>query len=190
MYIIRDKKSKEIKCIDRRAKDAKNKAKVIYPEFDGKTMEFGYTDEDYLPADFHIDKNGKVLEWTLEEKVKAGLPELGPHEKLVNGKIVEKTLTELVKEEQLTLDEIREERIIYYSNLSFDLREELVPDYRLENAALGIYDEQRTADYRATVLAFKQEFQRLRGLIEEAKKPSDIEKIKEDFPTEIVKAKL
>lgn len=186
MYVIRDKKSKKIRYIDRRTISPKLKATEIYPDFDVKTMEFGNTEEDYLPANFHIDKKGNITEWTLEEKIKAGLPEIGSHQKLRKGKIVDKTIEELVKDQQVTLEEIKENRIQYFSGLSFKLRYDILPDYKLENAALGVYDEQRVANYRATIMAFKAEFIRLRDLINQAKTATEIEKVQEAYPSKIL----
>lgn len=186
MYIIRDKKTNEIKCVDRREKEPKLKASTIYPDFNAKTMEFGYTAENYLPARFHIDKKGIISEWTLEEKVEAGLPELSALQKLESGEVVDKSMEEIIDEKLFTLEELKATKLEHFSALSFQLREVILPSYKLENAGLGVYDETKTANYRETVKAFKTEFSRIRNLINAADSATEIEKVKEAFPREIV----
>jgi hypothetical protein len=124
----------------------------------------------------------------LSEQVAEGLVKLAPNQKLVGEEIVEKTSREMFKEGLITLDELKQERIQYFSDRAFELRRPVIPDYKLENAALGIYDPETTANYKATVQAFRDEFYRIKEIIEKAKTVKELETIKENFPKKIVTA--
>ena len=133
-------------------------------------------------------ENEQIVEKTFSEQVAEGLIELASNQKLVGEEIVEKTSREMFDEGLITLDEFKRERIQYYSRVAFQKRNSIIPDYKLQNAALGIYDEQTTANYKATVQAFRDEFYRIKALIEEAETIDEIEAITENFPKEIVVA--
>jgi hypothetical protein len=62
----------------------------------------------------------------------------------------------------------REELINYISELSFTRRAEIVPDYKLSNASLGVYGEEIKQVYANLVEAFRNEFYRVKGLLEQA----------------------
>ena len=184
--VIRNKRNKRVIYMLRvEAKDIVD-PRSIYPEFNAKIMEMGYTDQDFVPAYFNINKDNRIVEWNLEEKIAAGLPEIAPHQKIIKGKIVEKTITELIDEKLVSLREFKNQRIEYYSMLSFQLRNELIPDYKLQNAALQIYDDNRVKNYKDTVHAFKNEFIRIKGEINKAKTAGAVERIKPNFPVKIV----
>jgi hypothetical protein len=63
----------------------------------------------------------------------------------------------------------------------------MIPDYQLQNAALGVYDEAKRAACQATVAAFRDEFYRLKTAIENATTLAELEAIKPAYPTELVK---
>lgn len=87
------------------------------------------------------------------------------------------------------LSYIKPALIDYFSNLSFQMRERVVPDYKLQNAVLGVYDEKTLASYRTTIQRFRDEFYRLKEAIESAKTLEELKAVKADFPTEIIPAK-
>ncbi len=132
--------------------------------------------------------NEKIVEMSLAEQVAEGLILLKPNQKLINDNIAEKTPREMLADGSITLEEIKQGQIQNYSNQSLDKKAALLPDYKLQNAILGIYDEQTLANYRATIQAFRGEFYRLQALVEQAKTLDELEAITENFPTEIVAA--
>lgn len=91
------------------------------------------------------------------------------------------------KSEKLTY--IKPALIDYFSNLSFQMRERLVPDYKLQNAILGVYDEKTLASYRTTIQCFRDEFYRIKEAIESAKTLEELKAVKADFPTDIIPTK-
>lgn len=188
MHVIRDKKSAKILYIDYSHTESASSGELVYQGFDSSTMELGWTPESYIPAWFDIDKKGVIHELDLDEAADRGLYQLEPEQKLVKGKIVDKDNAELVEEGLLRLNDIKQELVEYYNALSFHKRNELIPDYKLNNAVLGVYDDQRMADYKVTIQAFREESKRIAGLINEATKVADIEAVEENFPTSILTA--
>src|SRR5262245_50989347 len=128
----------------------------------------------------------RIVEESVAEEVVAEPIELAPHQKLVEGEIVEKTLRELFDEGLMTLDEVKEAKIAHYSQRAVEKRRHIIPDYKLQNAALGIYDDERVANYWATIQAYRAEFHRIEALVAQAETLEDIEAITEHFPQEIV----
>ena len=63
------------------------------------------------------------------------------------------------------LADLKEQRIEFYSQLAFEKRAEMVPDYKLTNASLGIYSEQEVLRITNLVKAFRTEFYRLAELV-------------------------
>jgi len=102
MYIVRDKKTKEILHVNPAPLKQKLKGKDIYFKFDSNKMEIGEIDGD-LPEHFKIDKKGKIVEFTLQEKVEAGIVVLKPGQKIENNQVVEKTLSEKAAQGLITL---------------------------------------------------------------------------------------
>ena len=92
-------------------------------------------------------------------------------------------------DESEKLGYIKAELIHYYSTLSFQSRAGLIPDYKLQNAVLGVYDEKTLADYRSTIQRFRDEFYRVKETIESAKTLEELKAVKANFPTEIISAK-
>jgi hypothetical protein len=189
MHVIRDKKSGKVIYIDHSPSAELKPGEKVYPEFKVKTMEVGWTDKAYVPAYFDIDKQDRIVEMTPEQAVKAGLMELAPDQKLVKGEVVGKSDDELVNDGLLSLDDLKEQAIVGLSDYSFTKRQELLPDYRLQNAMLGVYDEKTVANCRATVQAFRDEFYRVKELIEKAKTVKALKAIEPNFPKKIVSAK-
>jgi hypothetical protein len=142
-----------------------------------------------LPPRHSIVGEGKEEQIVAEPMAEALAVEpgdLAPNQKLVNGEIVEKTLREQFDEGLLTLDQAKQAQIEHYSALAIEQRRRILPDYKLQNAGLGIYDKKRVATYRATVQAYRAEFHRLQALVEQAASIEDLETIMVHFPTELV----
>jgi hypothetical protein len=85
-----------------------------------------------------------------------------------------------------TLDERKEERMREFSDLSFTMRNLLIPDYKLMNASLGVYTEQIKGSYLRTVEAFRVEFYRLSGLVIAAVSVEEVDAIQQNYPTQLV----
>lgn len=138
--------------------DRKLSPKEVYADFDEKVMEMGWTEAKFLPFSFDISSNGKIIEReaeiptplekkaptppatetdnqeassdiaalvesgsislgsnqkivenkivekSLEEQIAAGLIELNPDQKVENGAIVQKTTADLIKEDRISLN--------------------------------------------------------------------------------------
>lgn len=82
-----------------------------------------------------------------------------------------------------SLEEIKASKINYFAQLSMECREKLVPDYKLFNASLGIYDEATTTVIKNKVIAFRNEFYRLESLVNASKTKEEVESIKDYFST-------
>lgn len=275
MYIVRSKKTKKILHVNPAPLSQQLSGQAIYYKFNPKTMEIGKTDSRRLPEHFNINKDGEIVELTIQEKIKAGIIKLPPEKKIINSQIVEKSLSEKVAEgiislkpEQkiigketnqrivekslsdkikeglirieptqklvgegihqrivektltekvveglqelkpqyklgderivkktsrelyddklITLDEYKQRRLEYFSKLSFEKRKEIIPDYKLMNVGLGIYDETTVTEYRATIQAFREEFYRLKKLVEKAKNTDAVDAITDNYPQTII----
>ena len=104
MYVVRNKKSKKILHVNPAPLSQELDGTDIFQGFDPKKMEIGRWEGPVLPEHFDIDKKGRVVELPLEKKVRKGLVELEPHQKVEDGEIVEKTLSEKVADGLLTLE--------------------------------------------------------------------------------------
>ncbi len=96
------------------------------------------------------------------------------------------TLSEGVEIPEFDLAEYKANKVSEFSLLAFDLREAILPEYKLVNAGLGIYDEATVLSYKLTVQAFRDEFYRLSGLIDEATTKEAIDAIEHNYPNELV----
>lgn len=92
-------------------------------------------------------------------------------------------------DESEKLDYVKTVLTQYYSELSLNQRNNLIPDYKLQNAVLGVYDEKTLADYRSTIQRFRDEFYRVKEAIESAETLEELKAVKADFPTEITPTK-
>ena len=67
-----------------------------------------------------------------------------------------------------TLQELKEQKILEYSELAFEIRRNYIADYKIDNAALGIYDATETSRIKGIIKSFRDEFYRLKQLIEQS----------------------
>jgi hypothetical protein len=132
-------------------------------------MELGKSDEAAIPAWFTIE-NGVV---------KAVEP---PEER------GEASSRATPKPAAPPLEEVKASAIAYYSDLAFQLRRAVIPDYKMQNAALGVYDESETTAIRNTVKAFRDEFYRLKSVIEKARSIKALKDVTPNFPGDPVLA--
>lgn len=96
MYIVRDKKTKEIIHVNPAPLSQKLKGKAVYFQYDRSTMEIGSTDAYEIPSHFTVDKKGAIVEFTLQALVDQGVMTLAPDEKIVDNRIEHKTVSEKV----------------------------------------------------------------------------------------------
>jgi hypothetical protein len=94
VYIVRDKKTKAIIHINPAPITQELDGEDVYYKYNSKTMEIGKTALSALPEHFKIDAGRNIVELTPEELVSEGFLTLEPSQKIVDGQIVEKTLTE------------------------------------------------------------------------------------------------
>lgn len=278
MYVVRDKKTKEIIHINPAPLAQELAGKDVYYDYDPKTMEIGKTDLTTLPEQFIVDAQGYIREMSLEDKVKKGLIRLSPDQKIEGGQIVEKTLAEKIQEGLIVLEptqklisqngeeiivnkspselvaegiielspyqkivgkgndekivdknpeelmaegllklrpnqrlvegkivtysdeemfergfidlaEYKRRKLEEFSELSFELREEIIPEYQLVNSALGIYDPEKTNQIKKTVQAFREEYYRLKRQIEEAKDLLQVQAATESYFASVLELK-
>jgi hypothetical protein len=162
MYLIVDRKTKEILYMCNSFPDEEKKPEEIFPSFDPKTMEFGRSPEQFVPANFTI-KDGVVEDATPAPKATAA-----PRE---------------------TIAQARERMLQAFSEETLAKRRELVSDLHLMNAGVGLYDEERVQAIRATTQAFRAEYQRLEAAVAKAKTLKDLEAITPSYPTGMIAAK-
>ena len=162
MYLIVDRKTKEILYMCNSFPGEERKPEEIFPSFDPATMEFGRSPEQYVPANFTI-KDGVVEDATPAQKTAAA-----PRE---------------------TIAQARERMLHAFSQETLERRRALVSDLQLMNAGVGLYDEERVQAIRATTQAFRAEYQRLEAAVGKARSIKDLEAITPSYPTEMITTK-
>ena len=65
-----------------------------------------------------------------------------------------------------TLEESIKFKVDAFSREAFENRERILPEYRITNCALGIYDTETSEQIKNTVNSFRNEFYRLKTLCE------------------------
>ena len=80
-----------------------------------------------------------------------------------------------------SLDELKQQRIEYFSQLAFDERAKILPEYKLINASLGVYDATETERIKAIVEAYRTEYYRLEALCKQAKSVEELELIQANY---------
>lgn len=162
MYVVRNKKTKEIIHMMNSTPGVELQPEQVLSHFDAKTMELGRFKEQYLPAKFTIE-DGVVIS---QEKEKAPGDELA----------------------ELGVKELKAHKLALASRRAFEERQKLIPDHEMMNAALGVYPEKRTTQIQETVKAFREEYKRFEGALEKAKSRKDVETLEPKFPTKLVSA--
>lgn len=161
MFVVRDKSTHTVLHIAQSAPGERRKPAEVYPEFDPDTMEFGRTDEAGIPAAFTIVR-GVVR--PLDEPDRAAPEEEAPPP---------------------SLDEAKAWLLAHYSDVSLERRRELIPAHQLENAALGVYDEERTRALRDTMEAFRDEYHRLEEAVNKARSLEELGRVRPRFPRSV-----
>ena len=156
MYVVRNKKTKALIHMVNSQPGVDLKPEEVFFGFDPKTMELGRYHEQHLPEHFTIE-DGKVIAQP-EKAAKA-------HEHL---------------------DDLKAAKLAAASHQSFELRQKLIPDHEMLNAALGVYDEKRTRKIQETVKAFREEYKRFEAALEKARSRKDVEALEPKFPTKLL----
>lgn len=139
------------------------------------------------PGEYIVETDGEIIDVELK-RIKMSPILLGISPNNIE-QVYEMTEWYDVEDPVDKLGYIKEALIRYYSEASFDLRNTVIPDYKLQNAVLGVYDEKTLASYRTTIQRFRDEFYRLKEAIESAKTLEELKAVKADFPAEIISAK-
>lgn len=80
-----------------------------------------------------------------------------------------------------TLEVLKSQRIDTFSRMAFDIRNTIYPDYKLTNASLGLYDQITTNKIILTTKAFRDEFYRLKSLVENASSKEELNSIQSQY---------
>jgi hypothetical protein len=158
MYIVIDKETKKVLWKNPAPLSQKLTPDQVWTEFKQDSM-FIATCERDLPQHWKVDDNFNIVEATLEDKVNSGVIKL------------EYAKTELKQQ---------------YSNMSHLIRHSIIPDYKLINCSLGIYDKEYTKKIKKTIQAFRKEFYRIEKEISIAKTVDDLKNITPNFPTTLL----
>jgi hypothetical protein len=186
MHLIRDKVSKKVLAIDYRQTEERLKGNELTPDFDPLTMEIGWTDKTYIPGHYDIDHEGVIIELPLPKAEMVHRAVLPKTHKLVEGQVIAKTEDELIQEGVINIEDIKKQMLENIDNTAFNIRETLIPNYKLQNAALGIYGKERNATYSATIQAFRDEYHRLEDEISKASTAVELRAIQPRFPDKLI----
>lgn len=162
MYIVVSKKTKEILHMSNSLPGEDKTAEELMPDFNIETMEFGRCADQYIAEKFEI-KNGVVKNIEDESAIQV----------------------ETESKEESVVD-ARLRRLQEFEYLALSERNAILPDFKLQNVALGIYDEKKVNAIRATVEAFIKEHKRLEAAVNKARSVKNIDAIEAKFPTAIV----
>jgi hypothetical protein len=132
------------------------------------------------------DDQELLVEKSLEERVKDKSLILKPIEKIQDNQIVSKTPREQVEEGIINLEEYKTILVKNYSYYSLTERGRILPDYKIQNALLGIYEGEEEQRIKATVKAFRDEFYRLKTFIENSKDLKELDDLTVKFPEKIL----
>jgi hypothetical protein len=80
-----------------------------------------------------------------------------------------------------SLEELKASKIEYFSQLAFDKRSEILPEYKLINASLGVYTNEETLQIKSIVESFRTEFYRLKALVESAINETELNSIVDNY---------
>ncbi|HVE87616.1 MAG TPA: hypothetical protein VND93_32385 [Myxococcales bacterium] len=156
MYVVRLKKTKAIIHMVNSRPGVDLAPEQVFPGFDPKTMELGRYHEQHVPEHFEIEDG------------------------------VIKSLDKAPKAPAVDLEALKEAKLREASQRSFQLRQKLIPEHELLNAALGIYPAKRTKEIQETVKAFRDEYHRFEEKLKKAKTKKDVEALEVKFPAKLV----
>lgn len=159
MYVIIDKTTQAVLHMSNSWPGEDRKPEDLLPGFDPATMVFGRAPEQYLPMRFVIE-GGVVRDLDAPPPPAAAAKE--------------------------DLAQLRAKAVERINAQALAMRAQLVPDYQLVNAGLGLYAGPRVASYRATVEAFRNEVVRLEAAIAKARSAKEIDALQPNFPTALV----
>ena len=157
MYLIVDKASHAILHMSNAYPGQERQPQDLLPGFDPATMDFGRSPESHVPLRFAIE-DGVVKD------LDAAAPAAAPPE---------------------TLAAARERKLHEFSTLSLALRAQLIPDFQLLNAGLGLYDPAWVQALRSTVQAFRDEYHRLEQAVAKAKTIKALEALQPSYPAAV-----
>lgn len=172
MYLIVDKAKKTILHMSNAYPGQYVKPEDLLPSFDAQTMDFGISPQPYIPARFAIE-DGVVKD--LDAPTALGA--------LVVAGAVAGAAPEALAE---TVDQARARRLREFTDQALWQRSQLIPDYQLLNAGLGLYDAARVQSLRATVQAFRDEVQRLEKAAAKAKTVKALDALQPYFPQAVI----
>jgi translation elongation factor EF-G len=155
MYIVINKKTNEVLWKNPAPLEQNLTPKEVWAKFDPDSMLIvKYTGQN-IPEYWKVDKDSNIIELTQEEKISSGV---------------------------IKLEDIKQQAKAYYSGFSLYLRQQILPDYKLINCALNIYDTKTSTDIKNTVNLFREEYYRLEKLIDNATTINELNSLKENFP--------
>lgn len=152
MYLIVNKKTKDILHMSNSFPGEDRKPEELFPGFDPSTMEFGRAPDQHIPVKFTIQKG------------------------------VVKELDPAKAETADSLDQAKEKALKAFSDSLISHRRDHFPDYQLLNVGLGIYEEDRAQSIRNAVQAYREEYHRLEKEVAKAKSMKDLGAIVPAFP--------
>ena len=80
-----------------------------------------------------------------------------------------------------SLEESIKFKVDAFSRESFEYRERVLPEYKLTNCALGIYDSIETEHIKNTVNSFRNEFYRLKTLCEASTSIEELNAVQSNY---------
>jgi len=162
--------------------------KIVDEQLVTKTIQ-EQVDEGLISLEPHekVQQN-KVVEMTMIEQIDAGVFELKDNQKIVNNEIVEITAQEMFEQGLITLETYKQQTVAGFSTQALEQRNTILPDYKIQNAMLGIYDDKKIQDYKKIIESFRDEFYRLKEQIEKCETITAIDKVTENFPTTLLGA--
>lgn len=107
MYIVRDRKTKEVIHVNPAPLIQNLSMEEIYYLFNHETMELVKTDQSEIPEEFQVDADGNIIELSIRDKVARHIISIEPTQKIAvesgEERIVAKTLSELIDEQLMEL---------------------------------------------------------------------------------------
>lgn len=80
-----------------------------------------------------------------------------------------------------TLEESIKFKVDAFSREAFESRERILPDYKITNSSLGIYDQATTNKILNTIISYRTEFYRLKTLCEACASIEELNAIHSDY---------